>query len=125
MSLDIWLEGPEKKVTCVCPDCGHEHEKMEAKCFYKANITHNLNKMAKKVGIYECLWRPDEYGYRTAANIIPPLHQGIALLKGRPEYYKQFDAPNGWGRYIDFVPWLEHLLQACIDNPDAFIRVWR
>lgn len=27
---------------------------------FEANITHNLNKMAKEVGIYEYLWRPDE-----------------------------------------------------------------
>lgn len=26
------------------------------------NITHNLNNMAKEVGLYEVLWRPEEMG---------------------------------------------------------------
>jgi hypothetical protein len=37
----------------------------EAKLF-SLNITYNLNKMAKEVGLYEVLWRPEEIGITTA-----------------------------------------------------------
>ena len=30
------------------------------------NITHNLNKMASELGVYEHLWRPDEIGVTKA-----------------------------------------------------------
>jgi hypothetical protein len=33
---------------------------------YWFNITHNLNKMARKAGLYQCLWRPEEIGITTA-----------------------------------------------------------
>ena len=35
------------------------------------NITHNLNKMADAVGLYEVLWKPDEIGITTASQMIP------------------------------------------------------
>lgn len=92
---------------------------------FARNITHNLNNMASAAGVYEALWRPDEHGFKTAADIIPVLNKGLADLKARPDHYRQFDSPNGWGRYEHFVPFVEGVLQACIDNPDADIEVSR
>lgn len=90
-----------------------------------ANITHNLNKMATAAGIYNCLWRPEEIGIKVAGELIEPLKIGLQKLKDNPEYFKQFNPPNNWGTYDYFVPWVEKYLQACIDNPDAEIRVSR
>jgi hypothetical protein len=66
---------------------------------YWANITHNLCAMAKHAGIYECLWRPDEIGI------------------------KQFNSPNDWGKWENFLPWCARLLQACKDYPEALVKV--
>jgi hypothetical protein len=41
------------------------------------NITHNLNNMAKAVGLYEVLWKPEEIGVSTAFQMIAPLEKGI------------------------------------------------
>jgi hypothetical protein len=90
---------------------------------FHANITHNLGRMANAAGFYEHLWHPKEEGITLAQHLIAPLSQGIALMKADPARYKAFDAPNGWGTYDDFVPWLEKLLQACQENPDADISV--
>ena len=92
---------------------------------FSANITHNLGKMAKEAGLYECLWRPDEINVKFAGQIIEPLTRGIDFLKSWPDLFKKFDAPNGWGTYEQFLPWVEEYLQACIDNPDAEISVSR
>ena len=92
---------------------------------YDANITHNLGDMADAAGIYEYLWRPEEVNATKAHQLIKPLTRGLDKLKSDPEYYKQYDSPNGWGLYIYFVPFVEKYLKACINNPDANVKVWR
>lgn len=92
---------------------------------FSANITHNLNKMAMEAGIYECLWRPDEHKIIFAKNIIHSLEEGLKKLKNKPEYYKQFNAENGWGLYEHFVPFVESVLEACNKYPNAMIKVSR
>lgn len=90
---------------------------------FDRNITHNLSEMASRAGIYEALWRPTEKGYTKAGEIIPVLQKGLKKLKANPEYYKKFDSPNGWGLYIHFVPFVEAVLAACEEYPDAEISV--
>jgi hypothetical protein len=105
MSLDIWFE--EVKPVDV----------------HSQNITHNLCEMAKAVGLYGPLWRPEENGIEHAGQLIDVLESGIAKLKAAPAKYKLMDSPNGWGKYEHFVPWLEHLLEASESYPDAKVRV--
>lgn len=92
---------------------------------YSANITHNLGKMAREAGIYEYLWRPEEIGITKAAQLIGPLEEGLALLKRETDHFKQFNAPNGWGMYEHFVPFVERYLEACRENPDADVSANR
>jgi len=92
---------------------------------FSINITHNLTEMASKAGIYYALWRPEEEGYKDAKDIIPVLEKGLKDLKERPEYFKQFDAENGWGTYEHFVPFVEEVLNACKKDPDSIIYVSR
>lgn len=125
MSLDVYLSGPPKEVECECSSCGHKHKATNTDLLFDTNITHNLNKMAEAAGIYLCVWRPEETGITHARQIVEPLRKGIELLKASPEFFKKFDAPNGWGTYDDFVPWLERYLAACEEYPDASVRVSR
>jgi len=107
MSLDVWLE------------------KVMPTQVYEANITHNLGEMADKAGIYKALWRPEEIGITTAKQLIEPLEAGLKQLKDKPEYFRQFNSPNGWGMYDNFVPFVESYLNACKEYPDATLRVSR
>ena len=92
---------------------------------FDTNITHNLGTMADKAGIYFVLWRPEEKGYKTASDIIPILEKGLKKLKARPKYYSKFNSLNDWGLYEHFVPFVEDVLRACKENPDAEIIVSR
>lgn len=92
---------------------------------FEATITHNLTRMADAAGIYRTVWRPEELGIKNARKLIQPLEEGIALLKSDPERFRQFDSPNNWGTYDQFVPWLERYILACRKNPDAEIGVFR
>jgi hypothetical protein len=105
MSLDIWLTAIRPTVV------------------FDANITHNLGQMAEEAGIYTCLWHPEDAEIKTAGDLIAPLREGLALMESDPARFKAFNAPNRWGLYKHFVPWLKKLLEACEQNPDATIDV--
>lgn len=120
MSLDIYLHNT-KKIEC---DCGRVHE-MEKDLVFDANITHNLNSMAAEAGIYEALWRPEEIRLSKAGKLAEILNPAIRDMDLRPDHYRQFNSPNGWGKYEHFMPWLERLRDACEDYPNATISVSR
>jgi len=107
MSLDFYLKRTQPTVV------------------FDRNITHNLNTMAQEAGIYEALWRPDENGYTKAEQIIPILKEGLVKLKSNPNHFERFNSPNGWGLYIHFIPFVEAVLAACEEYPDADIGVSR
>jgi hypothetical protein len=101
-------------------------KKVKETCVFDSNITHNLGPMANEAGIYTALWRPEEVKDNVvAADLIPILETGLAELKADPAHFKTFDSPNGWGKYEHFVPFVEEVLQACRDNPDARPRASR
>lgn len=122
MSLGVYLES-EKPIIKNCFHCGSDYEEKEE--LYYANITHNLGQMADQAGIYYALWRPEEINCRKAKDIIPILEEGLQKLKSDPKHYKQFDSPNGWGLYENFVPWVEKYLNACKEYPESIIYVSR
>jgi hypothetical protein len=111
MSLDVYLNDPTATY--------------ETDSLYWANITHNLGEMADKAGIYKALWRPEEIGAKYAKDIIEIVEKGLADLKARPEYFEQFNSPNGWGMYKHFVPFVEKYLEALKEYPDAEIYISR
>jgi hypothetical protein len=92
---------------------------------FDSNITDNLGKMAMEAGIYQACWRPEEIGITKAAQLIPLLEAGLAILKSDRERFEKFNWPNGWGLYKNFVPWVEEYLTACREYPDADVSVSR
>ena len=114
-----------KEVTEKFPDAVISENEIETNYVFSSNITHNLGGMADKAGIYYACWRPEEIGCKFAKDIIQLLEKGLSDMKRRPEYYKQFNSPNGWGVYDNFVPWIEEYLEACKKYPEAEIEVGR
>ena len=92
---------------------------------FEANITHNLTGMASEAGIYKSLWRPEESKWFTGKDIVKNLEKGLKKLKDKPEKFEQFNAPNGWGMYEHFVPFVEEVLDACKQYPNATIKTCR
>lgn len=90
---------------------------------FERNITHNLTAMALEAGLYRPLWRPDEMlGVSKARDIAPMLRTGLVLLKMNPERYRPYSASNGWGTYEDLVSFVEAVLIACEEHPNAYIN---
>ena len=92
---------------------------------YDANITHNLNTMADAAGIYRHLWRPDELGITTAAELIVPLREGLARLRADPDRFRVFNPENGWGSYEGLCRFVAEYLAECEEHPCAEIEVSR
>jgi len=120
MSLNVSLV----KEKWISYDEGKTHTKDNEEV-YESNITHNLGTMAGEAGIYKALWRPEEIQKEKAGDIIELLEKGLTDLKARPEYFKTFNSPNGWGMYQHFVPFVEKYLNACKENPECIIEVSR
>ena len=121
MSLDVYLRDTKPHH---CYECGAETKYDE---LYSANITHNLCGMAEAAGIYKHLWRPDEVEppITTAGQLIEPLKDGLAKLKANPAEFEKHNAANGWGLYKHFVPFVENYLEACVQHPEALVKVSR
>ena len=120
MSLDVYLS----RKRYLSYDKGETYIEEDEEVYW-ANITHNLNKMAMKAGIYYALWRPEEINCKYAKDIVPYLTKGLKYLKTAPEKYSKFNSPNGWGLYEHFVPFVEDYLNACIEYGDFKIEVSR
>ena len=67
----------------------------------------------------------EEIGIESAEELIPLLTEGVRKLKESPDYYEQFNSPNGWGLYEHFLPFVGKYLNACIENPEARVGVSR
>jgi len=92
---------------------------------YSRNITHNLNVMADKVGLYEYLWHPERFNIKSARLLIKPLKKGLRRLKANPEKYKKFNPENGWGDYEGLVRFVGDYLDACCRHTNADVSVSR
>lgn len=140
MSLDVYLEVEREPTEAeraynllksngfglYAEELGAKHgDDIGPEQIYWANITHNLNKMADAAGIYKHLWHPEELGIIKAKELIEPLMNGLMMLRGDPEKYKQYNAANGWGKYENLVPFVSEYLEACKANPEANVRVSR
>ena len=92
---------------------------------HESNITHNLTAMAAAAELYLPLWRPEEIGLERAAQLIEPLRRGLAALEADPAKFEAYNAPNGWGLYEHFVPFVREYLAACEAHPEAVVSVCR
>ena len=90
---------------------------------FDANITHNITKMAEVAGIYEALWHPEKINAKKAKDLIEILTFGLEKLKRKPDYFKESNSSNGWGTYKQFVPFVEEVLEACKQYPNADLNV--
>lgn len=118
MSLDISLRSASPvETTCNC--CGSSIDYYET--HFEANITHNLVPMAKEAGLYDYLWGTNG---KYAKDISWELYTGLTKLRAYPSVYKRLDAANGWGKYEDFVRFVDEVYEATVKYPDAEIIRW-
>lgn len=119
MSLDVILTR-KKFVSYDMVTFTEEEEEL-----YSDNITHNLNKMAEEVGLYDYLWIPDEIGVTKASQLIEPLIIGLKKLREDELYLQTLNPSNGWGSYYGLVEFVRLYLNACKEFPNSEVKVSR
>lgn len=128
MSLDISLYSPDvTQERCFCVTCGNDHFRTVRQCLFSGNITHNLNSMASRAGLYTALWRPEEYGIRYAREVVPHLESGLEMLNDQEMQgmFEQFNPENGWGSLGGLKAVAREYLEACKQNPESLVEVCR
>lgn len=89
---------------------------------FEGGVTHNLNTMAEECGLYKAIWCPELIDANFGSDLIEVLNKGLTELERNEEYYKTFNAKNGWGKYEDLLSLTKNYLKACIENPDS--KIW-
>lgn len=87
---------------------------------YSANITHNLKPMWRLAGVHDALY--ESHG-KLASDIAETLDRGVEFMRTHPDECRRLDSPNGWGLYVNALPWLERLAEQCRQYPNAEIRI--
>lgn len=106
MSADIYIESDN---CCAA----HDH-----------NITHNLAPMFRAAGVdWHDYYEHDGNGGRTAAEMLPEVVLAYWRLSDDPDYYRQFNPPNGWGDLECAVEFLRRLTLDLAKHPDGIVRV--
>lgn len=87
---------------------------------FDAAIPNKLSSMAKAVGLYEPMWKPETIGLTKASQLVPLLSQGLERLLDNPSLRK-LNSRNGWRDYELLIQVVTDYLAACKEHPDADI----
>lgn len=78
----------------------------------EANITWNVGEMIRvSTGLP---WNNEENN-GLCSEVIPKIRNGLRELISRSDYYRQYNAPNGWGTVESTIRFFREILQ-CWDN---------
>ena len=139
MSLDVYIKFKEPKQSNYFLEHPYIYNSLtegdkanyRIKEYWNANITHNLGKMANYIPVgnttlYMVCWRPEEINITTVKELLPLLIEGIHYMIDHRKELLQYNSPNGWGIYDDFMKFLLNYKQACEDNdPECLIETDR
>ncbi len=54
----------------------------------------------------------------------PVIRKAVEWMRTNPEECIKQNPGNGWGSFATFLPWVESILTACEENPDATLQVY-
>lgn len=131
MSLDFYLLGPTAVSPCPSTTVVYEgcfgdyhlvHTQTNTPKLFRANITHNLNSMFDRAGLYDILWRGDGL---IAGDVLPRLEEGLKLMLSNRSTFEALAPSNGWGNYDGALRFLLDIIRACTQYPEATISCSR
>jgi len=114
MSYDISIESPP------CEKCGHTDS------FEWDGLTYNLSPM-----MIEAIGPGGIRGLdgKKTNDVAPVLERALVDMRARPDHYRTFNSPNGWGTFdsdgeeVSIPVLIEKFLEACKRMPDGIVRV--
>lgn len=88
-------------------------------------ISHQLGRMAEAIGVYTPIWRPENTCIEKALHMVVPLACAYRDAVEREAELRALEPANRLGTYEAFLNFIKNYLNACIQHPDAVIRVTR
>ena len=85
---------------------------------HEAGITSNLGPMFRQALGYGLKDLPTD-----ATACIEPLERAVHDMIVSPDTYRELNPPNGWGDYDGALTFLQRLLQACREYPNAAVEI--
>jgi len=114
--MSWWVSIEGQPVVHDCPNCGgHEGEEV-----FSQNITYNVGTMLRRAGLY-----PRILNGMTVAETQPVLKNAVILMSENPEYFRQFNAKNGWGTFETTFVAVDNIYKALIDADDSLRLRWQ
>jgi hypothetical protein len=87
---------------------------------FEDNVTYNVSTMLKRAGLH-----PEILNGMTAHKAKPVVHYAYELMADNPEYFKRFDATNGWGTYGTTLAFVQRMHEYLQEAPANYIVRWR
>lgn len=88
---------------------------------WEGNISHDCVEIARKCGVYDYIWRPEEFEIKKADKLIVPLWLTLNNLEKDVSYFSEFGG-SIYSRFRDFVMLY---LDACMIWQEATVHVYR
>lgn len=85
------------------------------------NITHNVNKMADKCGLYKPLWCANEY--ESNKDIVEGISSGIKKAIEMRWELEAMNPENGWGSHKDLLLFAYAVRDALIEFPHGIVHI--
>ena len=87
---------------------------------FEGNFTYNVSTMLRRAGVH-----PVVMNGMSALNARVVLRHAVALMEDNMVYFRQFDAPNGWGTVGTTLIHLREMSNYLEKCPDEYIVRWR
>jgi len=96
-----------------------DHEDGYSSGFEVGNMTYNVSTMVKEACGVTFSW----FDGMTCKQALPILYFCWRNLRRNPSHFRRFEAPNGWGTYEQFMPYMTRFYVMARLHPKGIIRV--
>ena len=86
---------------------------------FEGDVTYNVSAMLKRAGIH-----PNVLHNLPVVHVRPVIWNAYMVMRENPEYFRQFDAPNGWGTYETTFAFVERLTAYLDGAPHDYVMRW-
>ena len=87
---------------------------------FDRNLTYNVKVMLNRAGIHP--WVLDGL---TVKDVRPVIENAYMVMFDNPDYFRRFEAPNGWGTYESTMSVITDLNDYLATAPDEYVMRWR
>jgi len=87
---------------------------------FEGNVTYNVSTMLRRAGIH-----PAILNGLTVKEVRPVIEHAYMVMYDNADYFRRFEASNGWGTYETTFKFVTNLNTYLInDAPDDYVMWW-